>query len=60
MRYPRNRVNSNAGFGRPQHHHRIDVGQVNTLVEHVDREYNIELAIFEPLKGCGSRVTRRT
>lgn len=30
--------------GGAKHHHRIDVGEVDAFVEHVDSKYDVELA----------------
>ncbi len=43
-----------AGLGGAQHHDGVDVGQVDALVEHVDREDDIEIAALS----CSRRRAR--
>ena len=40
-------------FGRAQHEHRVDRGHINAFVEHIDREDDIEVAVFEGLQRAG-------
>ena len=37
-------------FRRTQHENRVDVGEINTLIEHVDGEDDLEIARLEPLE----------